>query len=90
MTVEPPTGVKANLERCFGSGFGSGGSSSISERLYEDVCVDKPVWKNLLLGLCFFNALIHERKGYGWNIPYEFNDSHLEVCFGSQILAFLN
>ena len=81
MTVEPPQGLKANLMRS----FGTGGSGAISERLYEEGCPEKPSeWKNLLFGLCFFNAVIHERKKYerlGWNIPYEFNDSDLEVSF---------
>ncbi len=74
MTVEPPKGVRANLQRSFGN--------QISEKAYEETCADKPAWKNLLFGLCFFNAVIHERKKYGrlgWNIPYEFNDSDLEV-----------
>ena len=78
MTVEPPQGVKSNLLRLF-SGSGTG---AITEKVYEDTCPDKPAWKNLLFGLCFFNAVIHERKKYGrlgWNIPYEFNDSDLEV-----------
>lgn len=78
MTVEPPQGIKANLTRT----IGSGGSGAVSERTYEETCADKPAWKTLLFGLCFFNAALHERKKYGrlgWNIPYEFNDSDLEV-----------
>ena len=79
MTVEPPQGVKANLLRS----FGTGGTGTITERMYEESCPEKNIeWKNLLFGLCFFNAVIHERKKYerlGWNIPYEFNDSDLEV-----------
>ena len=79
MTVEPPQGVKANLLRS----FGSGGSGAVTKSLYEEACPNKPdSWKHLLVGLCFFNAVIHERKKYGrlgWNIPYEFNDSDLEV-----------
>ena len=74
MTVEPPRGVKANLLRNVTSGG--------FERTYEETCSSHVAWKNLLIGLCFFNAVIHERKKYGrlgWNIPYEFNDSDLEV-----------
>ena len=80
MTVEPPRGVKANLLRT----MGTGGSGTITEKMYQDASFPcgNYVWKNLLFGLCFFNAVIHERKKYGrlgWNIPYEFNDSDLEV-----------
>ena len=60
----------------------SGTGGIVSEQFYEEVCPDRPAWKNLLVGLCFFNAVLHERKKYGrlgWNIPYEFNDSDLEV-----------
>ena len=84
MTVEPPQGVKANLGRT----IGSGGSGVISERMYEETCPDKPHWKSLVFGLCFFNATLHERKKYGrlgWNIAYEFNDSDLEV---RRVLSF--
>ena len=80
MTVEPPQGVKANLQRT----FGSAGSGAVSERLYVEGS-QASGWKNLLFGLCLFNAVIHERKKYGrlgWNIPYEFNESDLEVyCY---------
>ena len=79
MTVEPPRGIKANLLRS----FGTGGTGVVTERVYEEQCQDKSAaWKTLLFGLCFFNAVLHERKKYGrlgWNIPYEFNDSDLEV-----------
>ena len=89
MTVEPPKGVKANLERSFGTGAGAG---AVSERMYEEVCAEKPAWKNLLFGLCLFNAVLHERKKYGclgWNIPHEFNDSDLEVRTSPRVVTYV-
>ncbi|XP_077989551.1 dynein axonemal heavy chain 6-like [Glandiceps talaboti] len=73
MTVEPPKGLKANLHLAV--------TSRRSTESWED-SDPGPAWKNLLFGLYFFNAIITERKKYGrlgWNIPYEFTMSDLEV-----------
>lgn len=77
MTVESPQGLKANLLRS----LGSGGSGAVSDALWEEGAAG-PNWKSLLFGLCFFNAVVNERKKYGalgFNIPYEFSASDLEV-----------
>ncbi|XP_071963333.1 dynein axonemal heavy chain 6-like [Antedon mediterranea] len=81
MTVESPHGLKGNLQRSL--------TTSLNETLWETGSSNKN-WKNLLFGLCFFNAVVHERKKYGtlgWNIPYEFTLSDLHVSI--QVLQML-
>ncbi|KAG8519328.1 Dynein heavy chain 2, axonemal, partial [Galemys pyrenaicus] len=78
IAVENPQGLKNNLLQT----FGYNGSTVVTEEVFEKPNCG-PWWKKLLFSLCFFNALINERKNYGilgWNIAYEFSSSDLEVA----------
>uniref|UniRef100_A0A667I5T2 Dynein axonemal heavy chain 14 n=1 Tax=Lynx canadensis TaxID=61383 RepID=A0A667I5T2_LYNCA len=78
IAVENPQGLKSNLLQT----FGYSGSGVVTEETFEKLDCG-PWWKKLLFGLCFFNALINERKNYGtlgWNIAYKFSSSDLEVA----------
>ena len=80
-TMEPPNGIKANLMRTY---------SSFNEDFL--ITSGKPQeWKKLLFSLCFFHAIIQERRKFGplgWNIPYEFTDGDLRICI-RQLHMFL-
>nr|XP_056709345.1 dynein axonemal heavy chain 14 [Euleptes europaea] len=77
IVIESPQGLKGKLLQT----FGISGTGEVTEDMFnKSTC--GPSWKRLLFSLCFFNAVIHERKKYGalgWNIPYEFSFSDLEV-----------
>ncbi|OCT79469.1 dynein heavy chain 14, axonemal [Xenopus laevis] len=77
MAVEPPQGLKGKLLQT----FDNNGTGMITEKIFERD--DRgPSWKKLLFSLCFFNAIVNERRKYGalgWNILYEFTPSDLEV-----------
>ncbi|CAM9329733.1 unnamed protein product, partial [Phaeothamnion confervicola] len=73
MTKEPPKGIRANLR-------------SIYAKMDDAVVqrTSKPAeFAKLLFGLCFFHAVVVERKRFGalgWNVPYEFNETDLDIC----------
>ncbi|KAK3733193.1 hypothetical protein QZH41_008554, partial [Actinostola sp. cb2023] len=81
VTNEPPKGLRANMKRAFGE---------ITADTFENHILGGS-WRKLVFGVCFFHAIIQERKKFGplgWNIKYEFNDSDRE-CALENLKMFL-
>lgn len=72
ITKEPPKGLRANLKNTY--------TKLDNEKIKR---TNKPrEFQKLLFGLSFYHAIVIERKKYGplgWNIPYEFNDTDMDI-----------
>jgi len=82
MTSEPPKGIQQNALKSY---------RSISDREFEN-CTKPVPFRRLLWGLCFFNAVILERRKFGplgWNKAYEFSASDLSISV-KQLTQFLD
>ncbi|KAG4073254.1 hypothetical protein HA402_008600 [Bradysia odoriphaga] len=66
-TNDPPSGVRAGLERTYGS---------MSQDFLD--YSDSPYYLPLIYAVSFMHTVVQERRKFGplgWNIPYEFNSS---------------
>ncbi|XP_075260085.1 dynein axonemal heavy chain 6-like isoform X4 [Convolutriloba macropyga] len=73
VTNEPPKGLRSNIRKAF---------ADMDQDYFNDHILGMS-WRKIVFGICFFHAVIQERKKFGplgWNIRYEFNDPDRECA----------
>lgn len=72
MTLEPPSGLRLNLMRTY---------EAMDPKDFEESTKPEQ-YKKLLFGVCFFHAIVQDRRKFGpigWNIQYSFTNEDLDV-----------
>ncbi|ORC83399.1 dynein heavy chain [Trypanosoma theileri] len=84
LVQEPPKGLKSNLLQSYLS-------NPVADAQFFNSSKKPEVWRKLLFGICFFHAVVQERRQFGplgWNRMYEFNDTDRRISI-RQLNMFL-